>query len=696
MKVLVYILLLIITQTVQVFSQWYSQNENVNGAKILFNNYSNGYILNSNGVYKKISDNWVKNTIEDASYLSDIFFLNENVGFVAGRSSIYKTTDAGISWLKLYKAPSNYWFRSVQFINESTGWVVGYISTSLQIAIILKTTDGGITWQNQFTGLDFTRFYDLFFIDEFNGLVFGDSTYKTTNGGLTWDIKNSLSFSQISTISDSVHFAKESPPPYRIFKSTDFGDSYIEIKMQPKANSGMFFGDSLFGFVWGSLPNGGPLIERTTDGGQSWDDISGFSHYRLSSMYFLDSDNGWASDGYTIYRSSDSGDTWEELKYQFRSISIIDSNNIFVSGNTEKTPYISVILKSVDGGNNWNSVGPNATGIIFSSCFIDSANGWFVGTNPDIIRTTDGGSSWITNYSSQSNTLYDVEFINKRIGWAVGESGTIIKSTDGGINWIPQNIDPTLDLSTIEVIDSNLCFINAGTYILKTVDGGNNWDVSYKEGYFSDIQFLNSTVGFSLDFWGKIIKTTDTGNNWFILSDLSLNYGGLENIFMVDNQVGFITTGTHNILKTTDGGYNWFLDTTLANSIFDMRFINVNTGWGVTSWGGILKTDNGGIISEVKQIRGNNLIPDGFHLSQNHPNPFNPITTIKFTISDLRFTTFKIYDVLGNEITTLVNEEKPAGSYEIIWNASDLPTGIYFYQIRAGKFVETKKMVLLK
>jgi len=94
-------------------------------------------------------------------------------------------------------------------------------------------------------------------------------------------------------------------------------------------------------------------------------------------------------------------------------------------------------------------------------------------------------------------------------------------------------------------------------------------------------------------------------------------------------------------------------------------------------------------------------IPAEFSLSQNYPNPFNPKTTIRFTISDLRFTTLKIYDVLGSEIATLVNEEKPAGSYVVEFNSrglihQTLTSGVYFYQLKAGSFIQTKKMILIK
>ena len=85
-----------------------------------------------------------------------------------------------------------------------------------------------------------------------------------------------------------------------------------------------------------------------------------------------------------------------------------------------------------------------------------------------------------------------------------------------------------------------------------------------------------------------------------------------------------------------------------------------------------------------------------YKLSQNYPNPFNPVTTIKYQFPERGFVTLKVYDVLGNEVATLVNEEKPAGGYEVEWNASDLPSGIYFYRMRAGNFIDTKKLILLK
>ena len=88
--------------------------------------------------------------------------------------------------------------------------------------------------------------------------------------------------------------------------------------------------------------------------------------------------------------------------------------------------------------------------------------------------------------------------------------------------------------------------------------------------------------------------------------------------------------------------------------------------------------------------------PAQFMLYQNYPNPFNTSTKIRFQVSNFEFVNLKVYDVLGNEVATLVNEEKAAGIYEVEFNAEGLPSGIYFYQIKAGNFVKNNKMVLLK
>ncbi|RKY90817.1 MAG: hypothetical protein DRQ01_08620 [Ignavibacteriae bacterium] len=105
---------------------------------------------------------------------------------------------------------------------------------------------------------------------------------------------------------------------------------------------------------------------------------------------------------------------------------------------------------------------------------------------------------------------------------------------------------------------------------------------------------------------------------------------------------------------------------------------------------------SGGVDTVTTGFTFKEIVPDEFQLFQNYPNPFNPTTSIQFTVGSWQNIILKIYDVLGNEVATLVKEEKPVGNYEVKFNAAKLSSGIYFYQLRAGNYVETKKMLLLK
>lgn len=99
-------------------------------------------------------------------------------------------------------------------------------------------------------------------------------------------------------------------------------------------------------------------------------------------------------------------------------------------------------------------------------------------------------------------------------------------------------------------------------------------------------------------------------------------------------------------------------------------------------------------VTDVKLV--NQTIPDNFILMQNYPNPFNPATTINYSIPKESFVTIKVYDVLGREVSTLVNEVNIAGNYSVQFNGSKFSTGIYFYRMQAGNFVQIKKLVLMK
>jgi hypothetical protein len=115
--------------------------------------------------------------------------------------------------------------------------------------------------------------------------------------------------------------------------------------------------------------------------------------------------------------------------------------------------------------------------------------------------------------------------------------------------------------------------------------------------------------------------------------------------------------------------------------------------WDGSEWINNEKYTYSYLVTEVERIEEPVL---SYAISNNYPNPFNPSTRIKYFIPKQSFVTIIVFDALGKEVTTIVNEEKQPGIYEITWNAEQLPSGVYFYQLKAGSFIETKKMLLLK
>ncbi len=132
-----------------------------------------------------------------------------------------------------------------------------------------------------------------------------------------------------------------------------------------------------------------------------------------------------------------------------------------------------------------------------------------------------------------------------------------------------------------------------------------------------------------------------------------------------------------------------------SNSSREYSFTDENVTAGTYSYR-LKQIDNDGSFKYSQIVEASFMKPDKFELSQNYPNPFNPSTTIKYSVANAGFVTMKLYNIVGEEVATLINEEESAGYYQIKFNASNLASGIYFYTLTAGNFRETKKLVLLK
>jgi hypothetical protein len=170
----------------------------------------------------------------------------------------------------------------------------------------------------------------------------------------------------------------------------------------------------------------------------------------------------------------------------------------------------------------------------------------------------------------------------------------------------------------------------------------------------------------------------------------------LSDLFFISSDTGWIIK--NNIKRTNNGGLNWTTQSApaTASKIF---FVNSMTGWALGSV--LMKTTTGG-VTFVNRI--SNTVPDKFSLEQNYPNPFNAVTKIRFDVSGHppylpskgEVVTLKIFDIIGREIQTLVNEQLQPGTYEVMFDGSNLASGIYFYQLKSENFSETKKLIITK
>lgn len=405
---------------------------------------------------------------------------------------------------------------------------------------------------------------------------------------------------------------------------------------------------------------------------QPWKKLQSPVTGTLRFLSFVDSLNGWAAgESGTIIRTADGGDSWviqnSTLPTFIMDIFFADINYGWALSLRDEFPFNSILLRTTNGGNEWTANDlPDSLGVVRTIFFFDSLNGFAGGS--DILHTSDGGNTW-TEAEIDSNMVSDFpihkfKFFSRQFGYACGGridvAGVVWRTTNYGLSWTAQGISVD-EIFDIFILDS----LNA-----ITLSGD-------PEGLFP--------IGY--------IRTTNAGESWSY-SDLS--FFGLS--FAIDFRTyneGWSASG-YKFLRTTDHGGSWNeFETPDSTTIYDLQFTDARNGFAAGENGVILRLDPA-LVSVEKEMDP----PNGFFLHQNYPNPFNPKTLISYQFPVSSNVTIKIYDVLGNEVITLVDEYKPAGKYEVEFNASsgigNMVSGIYFYQLRMAEFVETKKMIYLK
>lgn len=583
--------------------------------------------------------------------------------YVAGDlGKIYKSTDGGVLFNIVYNNPITD-FNAINILPN------GNVIATGSNGIVMYSTNNGANFVALHIG-GLTNFKGVSFINNTTGVAVGtnSSIFKTTNGGINWtpyNLPGMVNFNDVKMISQNVITAVSNDGD--IYFTNDGG-----INWQLNFNIGPFDLYTIAAANDKVIAYGeGGVSAVSTNGGVNWTTNNSIVRNTINKI-----------EGFDVSRGGSGNDT----------IRAVGNNGL--------------IMISTNSGNSWQTQNSGVNFHLYSLHFINNLTGWVVGGNTSgvsqrlIMKTTNGGVNWFLQYQSGLSALFDIAFTDSLNGTSVGNFGGMMRTTNGGTNWV--------NVSGISMTLNDLVYINATTgyitgesgSIYKTTNAGMNWYQVNSGGFFDTqfaIEFSDVNTGYSVGSQGKIYKTTNGGDNWTALQNITTNT--LRSIKFANAFTGYIS-GTNlgndcSILKTTNGGLNWFRQNTGTNnelkSLYCIDGNNVLTGG---TYGTILKTTNGGVSVGIIKINQN--LPNEFTLHQNYPNPFNPTTNIRFEISKSSDVKLKIFNILGEEISTLVNQFMLSGVYEVTWNAERYPSGVYFYRIENSYTSKTMKMILVK
>lgn len=411
--------------------------------------------------------------------------------------------------------------------------------------------------------------------------------------------------------------------------------------------------------------------------------------------------------------------------------------------------YIVLIL-NCSSNSQWQYQYGHGTSLLDCD-FINENTGWVCGDGGQILKTTNSGVNWVVQQSGSFNRLEGIDAIDEDTVYAVGWFQTILKSTNGGTNWIAIRNGTTNTLPSFFkcfFLNSNTGWLlRSGGWILRTINGGDSFDSSYVNiGFPYDIYFKDALTGvlcgggafvakstnggvdwvqiplplheggmprlFRLSFIGNsgwtigeggsfglgrlVYRTTDFGSSWDSIgrvpypSDI-LNYS----VCFTSSEIGY-AGGTYGyIFKTTNGGFNWIEQWVPINGFRkDIWFANDSLGWAVGGGGYILQTTNGGTYVSIELL--SYELPIKHSIENIYPNPFNSETNIRLKVAIKDKIKIVIYDLLGREISILINKELSSGTYDVRFNAANLSSGVYFCNLISTNINLTKVIVLSK
>ena len=684
--------------------------------------------------------------------------ISSHGNFASTGFGIYRSTNAGTNWNHITSGLPAFYEGKIllEIYNSNPNIVYASIGNGFSSANgaswLCRSTNAGLSWAIMSTQ-DYSQHQGWFSHDvaidqsnQNNLIVIGIAVWKSTNGGSTLVQKSdgglTLGRPPVGgpeggpgyTHADA-HVVIQHPTNQNIFyigtdggvfRTTDLGETFTSCN--GRLQTTQFYNgtsssqtDSLVSI--GGLQDNSTVIydgdlawTRTIGGDGSWTSIDLSNDNKMyASWQFLNmlrSTNGGTSFS-TITPPGGSNPT--AFIAPFRSFS--GDSNILYAGRDR-------IYKSTNSGTNWTVTNGNLVldGNFAFAMEISYQNSEkiFAATAPStsirghIFRTINGG----TNFTDITGSLPDrfpadlaVDPNNDNIVYlTLYGFGTphVFKSTNSGDSWT--NISDNLpDIPTPSVIvdpnNSNHIYVGTDIGVFVSTTGGGSW-LDFNDGLPDAVQAMDLNITMVND----VLRVMTHGNGAYerkLLSSVipvelkSLTAAVINGIV---NLQWTTATETNNqgfeILRTAQNDNQWQLigfvsghgTTTETN---DYSFVDGNVQPGSYSYR-LKQIDFDGTFEYSPVVEVVILSPVDFELSQNYPNPFNPITNIDFRIAKSGFVSLKIYDMLGNKISTLVSKEMNAGEYEIEFDGSNLPSGTYFYRLEAGNYTGTKKMVLLK
>jgi photosystem II stability/assembly factor-like uncharacterized protein len=564
-----------------------------------------------------------------------------------------------------------------------------------------KSTDGGNTWNLNNMWVNSPTYncvgVPVAHADK-HTLVFQNGTnlfegndggvYKTTNGGTNWtDLSNGLVISQIYRIG-----ASQTSPNTILTGLQDNGTKMYNTGFwnDVKGGDGMecIVDYSNSDYMYASYVRG--QISRSTTGGSDFfpTNISanipgGQPTGAWVTPYIIDPTNSQTLyAGYDrVWKTTNRGNSWSTASQvlsasnKLRSLAIAPSNI-----NVLYTADLNNMWRTTDGGlTNWTSITPPVTSNSLTYIAVknnDPNTVWVTfggySDGEKVYLSIDGGANW-TNISAglpnipimcivQYNSATD-----RNVLFVGTDVGVYVKN--GTNNWESFNTGlPNVVVSELEILyTAGTDKLRAGTY------GRGLWETN-----------IDAALPVEISSFSASVIDSSISLNWQTAIEVN-NYG-----FEIERSV--ISKEERNLSWEKIGFVNGNGN---SNSPKSYSFVDDKVTAGKYSYR-LKQIDNDGQFEYSKTVEVDFGTPDKFELSQNYPNPFNPTTTIQYILPQAGMVKLTLYNILGQEIRTVVNEMKEAGTHTINIDASDLNSGMYIYKIESGSFVQTKKMTLVK